>query len=365
MPKTTKTRPIFFEETSVGKLEKKLWEASDKEVDKILADYGVPSASELGKPGSYIQTTPHCDVIKNRRKNDILFIAVGSTEYHGKHLPTGTDTLFVTQILEGLRRYTAKQGRPIGLVHPAAIYGAHPYHHLGMPGSVIIREDVLKEHLIDVIAGFWNDGWRKQILVNNHGHFWVMEAAIQQFEKRYQIPGIFRALDWHRVVRKFFRSKKDGGVFDTDFVHADEAETSLALLLFPEMVSMNYAVNTTSRGYLPDGHIDKAVDRFGRPSKWSDGQGHMPIEWFSTPEGVVGKAKSGTAQKAKRPVAAILRYLTLLVDEILAVFPPGKVPPVEEMTFRSKKDMAPFLKEPGSKGWKPIDALPKIGKYSE
>ena len=363
MIKKTKNRPVFFEETNVGKLEREIWEASDKEIDKILQDYGIPSPSELGKLGSYIQTTPHSQVIKNRRKNDILFIAVGSTEYHGKHLPTGTDTLFVTQILEGLRRYTAKRGRPISLAWSPTVYGAHPYHHLGMPGSVIIREDVVREHLIDVMLGFWNDGWRKQILVNNHGQFWVLEAVIQQMEKRYQIPGIFRALDWHRVVRKFFRTKEDGGAWDTDFVHADEAETSIALLLFPEMVKMRYAVNALGRSYLPEGHIDKAVDRLERPSKWSDGQGHMPIEWFSTPEGVVGKAKLGKAYKAKRPLAAILKYLTLLADEILEKFPPGKVPPTEEMTFRSKKEMAPFLKEPGSKGWKPIDGLPKIGKY--
>ncbi len=364
MFKTTKNRPVFFEKTSVGKLEKEIWEAPKKEIDKILKAFGIPSPSELGEMGSYIQTTPHSEVIKSRRKNDILFIAIGSTEYHGKHLPTGADTLFVTQILEGVRRYTAKRGRPIGLAWSPTNYGAHPYHHLGMPGSVIIREDIMREHLIDVMLGFWNDGWRKQILVNNHGHFWVLEAAIQQMEKRYQIPGIFRALDWHRVVRKFFRTKEDGGEWDTDFVHADEAETSLALLLIPEMVRMHEAVNTIPRSYFLDGHIDKAVDRLERPSKWSDGQGHSPIEFFNTPEGVVGKAKLGEAEKAKRPVAAILKYLVLLADEILEKFPSGKIPPTTEMTFRTKKEMAPFLKEPGSRGWKPIDALPKLGKYN-
>ena len=33
--------------------------------------------------------------------------------------------------------------------------------------------------------------------------------------------------------------------------------------------------------------------------------------------------------EAKRPLAAILRYLTLLVDEIITAFPSGTVPPVE------------------------------------
>ena len=43
---------ISFEDTSVGRLKKKIWDATDKEIDQILADYGIPSPSELAKPGT-------------------------------------------------------------------------------------------------------------------------------------------------------------------------------------------------------------------------------------------------------------------------------------------------------------------------
>ena len=146
--------------------------------------------------------------------------------------------------------------------------------------------------------------------------FHVSRFAIQQFQKRYQLPGIFRVIDWHRAVREFFRTEPKGGKMDTNFVHADESETSLGLLLHPDMVDMDYAVDTEGKGYLPDGHFDKSVDPFGRPSRWSEGEGHFAIEIAATPEGVVGKATQGTAYKAKRPMAAILKYLTLLNDQI-------------------------------------------------
>ena len=87
---------------------------------------------------------------------------------------------------------------------------------------------------------------------------------------------------------------------------------------------MKYAVDTESRGYLPDGHFDKSVDPFGRPHRWSEGEGHFPIEMAGTPEGVVGKATHGEARKAMRPLAAILRYLTLVNDEILQGLPVGQ-----------------------------------------
>ncbi len=85
---------------------------------------------------------------------------------------------------------------------------------------------------------------------------------------------------------------------------------------------MNYAVDTEGKSYLPDGHFDKSVDPFGRPSRWSEGEGHFAIEIAATPEGVVGKANSRRRpQKAKRPMAAILKYLTLWHDDVLAAFP--------------------------------------------
>ena len=356
---------LFFEDNTVGRMKKEVWESSDAQIDALLKEYGIPSPCEWAKPGSYIQTTIRHQVEANRKKNDIVFIPVGCSELHGQHTVSAMDTFFVSAICEGVRRYTAKNGAPVNLALPPLMYGGHPYHHLGMPGTYILREHVVRELMIDVMLGLWNDGFRKQIIINNHGQLWMLESAVQEFMKRYQLPGVFRVIDWHRGVREFFRTKERGGKWETNFVHADESETSLGLLLFPEMVDMKAAVDTEGKSYLPEGHFDKSVDPFGRPSRWSEGEGHFAIEIAATPEGVVGKAKSATAEKAKRPMAAILKYLTLLNDQILEAFPAGKVPPVEEVTLRSAKEMEPFLKEPLSPGWKSVYAIPRIGQGTE
>jgi len=172
-------------------------------------------------------------------------------------------------------------------------------------------------------------------------------------------------IDWHRGVREFFRASDRGGQMGTNFVHADESETSLSLLLHPDMVDMDYAVNTEGKSYLPEGHFDKSVDPFGRPSRWSEGEGHFAIEIKATPEGVVGRACDGTADKAKRPIAAILKYLTLWHDDVLSAFPAGKLPPIEEVTLRTEQELEPFLREPLTPGWKPVYALPRIGQGTE
>ena len=40
----------------------------------------------------------------------------------------------------------------------------------------------------------------------------------------------------------------------------------------------------------------------------------------------------------------------LLNDQILEAFPPGVVPPVEEVTLRTEAEMEPYLREPVERG---------------
>ncbi|MBC7109139.1 MAG: creatininase family protein [Methanomassiliicoccales archaeon] len=359
---TTEHPAIIFEDTEVGRLKKEIWDASEEEIDKILAEYGIPSPSELGKPGTYIQTTPRAKLVEERKKNDIVLIPVGCTENHGMHTISGLDTLMVTQICEAVRRYTAKQGRPVALAWPPLNYGGHPYHHIGMPGTIIVSPEAVRETIISVMLGLWNDGFRKQIIINNHGHLWLLESALHEFMYRYQLPGIFQILDWHRAVREFFFPAGRKDFLETYFIHADEAETSVALLLFPEgMVDMSKAEKAKPEVFVLAGHFDTSVDDCRRPHRWSEGEGHMAIELMATPEGVVGDPTRASAQKAKRPIAAILRYLTLVIDQILETFPPGKVPPVEKVTLRTREEMEPYLKWPEERGWRPVYALSRKG----
>ncbi len=359
---TTDHPAIVFEDSEVGRLKKRIWEAPETEIDRILAEYGVPSPPELGKPGTYIQTTVRAKVVENRKKNDVVLIPVGCTENHGRHTISGLDTFMVTQICEAVRRHSLRGGKPVNLALPPLNYGGHPYHHVGMPGTVILPELVVRETLVHVMLGLWNDGFRKQIIVNNHGQLWILESALHEFMYRYQLPGVFQVLDWHRAVREFFFPVGRQDSLETDFVHADEAETSVALLIFPEgMVDMGLAQRTTGVNLLPIGHFDTAVDAYRRPHKWSEGEGHMAIEIAGAPEGVLGDPTRASAQKAKRPIAAILCYLTLVIDQILQAFPPGTVPPVEKVTLRTAEELEPYLREPGSPGWKPVQALPRRG----
>ena len=185
---TTAYPNIFFEDNKVGRLKKRLWDASEEEIQAILDDYGIPSDSEIGKPGCYIQTSPRKMVIEKRHKNDIVLVPIGCTENHGIHNNSGLDTFMCTSICEAVRRKTAKAGHEVALALPPINYGGHPYHHCGMPGTVMTSEKSIVDTLINVMVGLWDDGFRKIILVNNHGMDWMLESAIQEFFKRFELP---------------------------------------------------------------------------------------------------------------------------------------------------------------------------------
>lgn len=286
---------IQFENTSSGLLKKRIWEASVEEIDKILEDYGLPAESELGKGGTYIQNTPRHIAMEKRRKNDVVLIPIGTTENHGIHNPSGLDTYMVTQICEGVRRKTAKMGIEVALALPPINYGGHPYHHVAMPGTYMVTEEVVRETLIYTMLGLWDDGYRKFILVNNHGHKWMLESAVQEFFKRYQLPAIVSELEWHRAIREFWVPIDEPDSLTTHFVHADEAETAVANFLFPDMVDMSVCVDAQPKNLALAGHYDTSVDSYARPHTWSEGEGHNVIERYGTPEGVVGYPSRGDA----------------------------------------------------------------------
>lgn len=364
---TTNYPNIFFEDSKVGRLKKRIWDASEEEIDKILADYGIPAESELGKAGCYIQNTPRNKVLEKRAKNDIVLVPIGCTENHGIHSNSGLDTFMCTSICEAVRRKTAKNGQEVALAFPPLNYGGHPYHHLGMAGTVMVSEKAIVETLIHVMCGLWDDGFRKIILVNNHGMDWMLESAIQEFFKRFQLPAFATVVEWHRAVREFFYPLGDErpDFVKTPFVHADESETSVALLLFKDMIDMSVVVDAQSKsfGMLDDGFYDGSVDSFHRPNKWSEAEGHRVIERFGTPEGVVGYPSYGDPRKAKRPIAAICEYLNLMVEDILSAYPAGKVPDPKKFSLRPYEEIEPCLREPMSEGWKSVHELPRRGTF--
>lgn len=291
--------------------------------------------------GIYFQNMTTKEVAERLKTCDLIILPIGSTENHGPHACYGEDTFLVTRIAETVARKTGcTVAQPIW-------YGSHPFHHIGMPGTIPIDEDTFTAYISQMIAGFWNAGFRKQILLNGHGQEYVIPTAIHRFAKKYQVPGIFINLNWYYAIPPFMKDKAHGGPFETPFIHADEVETSYSLALFPEMIHMEDAVDTQPRGFLSPQHIDGAGNMYQKPIAWYGHAGCGAAEVIATPEGVVGKGTLADAEKARAGLEAFFDYFEGLIREIMEKFPPGKLPPAELVTQKySEKELEDLLKGP-------------------
>lgn len=317
-----------------------------------LPNKTCPECGIRGKMDSpekiYLQNMTWKEVEERVKKNDLIIVPIGSTENHGPGACSGEDTFLVTRMAELVAEKTGcTVAQPIW-------YGSHPYHHLGMTGTIVVPEEVFKGNLRAVIAGLWNMGFRKQILLNGHGQEYVIPSAIHEWGKKYQLPAVVVNLNWYHAIPNECKDKEHGGPFETPFIHADEAETSFSLALFPEFIKMEDEVDTVPRGYLPEGHIDKAGNLYQKPVKWYGQVGCGPIEIVAYPKGCVGKATLAKAEKAYPGLNKLLDYIVKLHNDILERFPPGKLPPTEEVTRRDPNIIADVLKLPWEKGWKDI-----------
>jgi len=292
--------------------------------------------------GVYYQTMNMTQINDRLKTNDLIIIPVGSTECHGSGQPTGEDTFLVSRMAEQVAiRTGCTVAEPIW-------YGSHPFAHMGQPGTVLVPEDHFLGTLRAVIAGFWNTGFRKQILLNGHGQEEVIPLALHQFAKKYQVPCILISLHWPTVIHDFLKDKEHGGPFDTPFRHADEAEASYSLALFPELMDMKIVVDTETegKGFIPPGHVDKGGEVYHAPIKGHEHIGLGGIEVLNYPEGVIGKPSLADADKAISGVESLLDYMVGLIGDIMDRFPPGQLPPADKITMREKSEIDALLKGP-------------------
>ncbi|MDR1587239.1 MAG: creatininase family protein [Treponema sp.] len=300
--------------------------------------------------GVYYQNMTNKDMAERLKKNDVILIPVGSSENHGANAPLGEDTFLDTRLCEQVALAAGcTVAQPVW-------YGSHPYHHMGMPGTIMIPEETLADYLCYVFAGFWNTGFRKMIVINGHGQDYVIPLAIHKFGKKFQVPGVILYVHFWNAAKdpvtglSDLLTKDQGGVYDDPFIHGDEVEQSYSLALFPEFCKQENAVKTRPWPMIPPGHTNNSAETNTGPIKWYNAYGAVGLEAICTPEGVIGDPTKADAEKARKGIEHILDYLEKLVNDILVKYPAGQLPPIEKVTQRKREDIEAVIKGPARGG---------------
>jgi len=161
-----------------------------------------------------------------------VVVGVGSTEQHGPHLPTMTDTRIGDELAHrvALRLGRALQSRTIP-------FGVSE-HHLAFGATVSLRRETLKAVLRDTVDSLVRSGFTRVVLLPSHGgNFATVQEVID--EARTAHPGVvvtgyadllgFSALSEQTSARFGIGAGESGA-------HAGENETSMMLALEPGLV---------------------------------------------------------------------------------------------------------------------------------
>ena len=162
-------------------------------------------------------TWPHVEAYF--QKSDMVMIAIGSIECHGRHLPVGTDYLIPDHLLSLI-----EQQNDI-LIAPTIPYGSCDYF-VGFPGSISLGTSLLSSLLEKITDCLYGYGARKFVVLNGHGG---NMPAIEEVGYRLHGRGALLAeLNWWKMAGQM-KSSWVGG-------HGGAEETAAVLAINEKLV---------------------------------------------------------------------------------------------------------------------------------
>jgi creatinine amidohydrolase len=176
-------------------------------------------------------------------ENTCVILPLGATEQHGPHLPLCVDVVLPTGVAERVAKEVG------ALVAPALPYGYKSQPRSGggqaFPGTTSLDAHTFSLVVRDVIHGLGAHGVRRIVVLN--GHFensWPSVEGVDLGLRELRRDGIhdmelLRLEYWDFVTRPTLDRLFPGGFPGTELEHASLLETSLMLLLRPDLVAMD------------------------------------------------------------------------------------------------------------------------------
>jgi creatinine amidohydrolase len=161
----------------------------------------------------------------------VLVVPVGSTEQHGPHLPTGTDTLLVDAACQAA---VARVEDELPVVLAPPVWTGFSPHHRAFGGTISPPHAVLRRYLHGIGAAAIPLGFDAVLYVNGHGGNGPLVGSVVSTlgaaQSDAEVLGV-TYFDLAAPVADELRESDVGGM-----AHGGEFESSLMLYLYPDLV---------------------------------------------------------------------------------------------------------------------------------
>ncbi len=161
-----------------------------------------------------------------------VVVGVGSTEQHGPHLPTTTDTMIGDMLAF---RFASEWGKAL---QARTIAVGCSEHHLAFPGTISLKAPTLKAVIADYTESLVDQGFDKIIFLPSHGgNFAAVKEAVQEQQKKFPGVRIVGYTDLLGMMDCLLAASAEFGVTPEEAgAHAGENETSLILAFADHLV---------------------------------------------------------------------------------------------------------------------------------
>ncbi len=239
------------------------------------------------------------DINQRAGAGAVVVLPVASIEQHGPHLPVGVDTILCEAVCMEAARI-AVQTSPV-VVAPTLWCGMAE-HHVAFGGTFTFDIPTYRAVLLALLGSIKRAGFVKVMIVNGHGgNISALNAFLPDFDR--ELGLVVRATTYFMLA-----NDRIGAVLDRQksVMHACEVETSMMMAV---------AGSTVKPERLGEAHCPGFTDV--RSILASDVQQFRSFQAI-TPSGVIGDARTATAEKGQALLALCAEALAeRLIDASL------------------------------------------------
>jgi creatinine amidohydrolase len=240
---------------------------------------------------------------------DAVLIPIGTTEQHGPHMPLDTDCFIARSLAERAAALAEEQGLSV-LVAPT-LNVTLSWYHMQFPGSMRLSTTTFLQVFREICDSLVHHGFETLVAVNGHGgNIAALTVAINHY---FEETGrrVF-LVQWWDLASDVLAD------VEGPMIHAEEAETSLALALGQTV----YEDRATRDAYDRGDAVKKAGlpwTSFGRYEMRARGPGVIvPMDMLRdiTESGVVGDATRARVETGEKMLSVLIPRMAQICKEL-------------------------------------------------
>ena len=238
-----------------------------------------------------------------------VLIPIGSTEQHGRHMPLDTDCLIARELCRRAAELGEREG--VNLLVAPTLNVTLSWYHMQFPGSMKLSTTTFLQVFREVCDSLAHHGFENLIAVNGHGGNVAALTVAVNYAMETTGRRVFLVQWWDLAADLL--AEVEGPM-----IHAEEAETSIALALGQRVIESEAARDAFDRGAaVKDAGLPwTSYGKYGMTNKGPGVVVPMDMLRDITASGVVGDATRARLATGDRLVGALVPRIVEVAREV-------------------------------------------------